>query len=70
MSPSKQALCPQCRQPSSLVVANRFRPFCSERCKMLDLGEWFAERHTIPVAESDADFDGEAPPQKDPRRLS
>jgi endogenous inhibitor of DNA gyrase (YacG/DUF329 family) len=25
-----------------------FRPFCSERCRLMDLGEWFDERHSIP----------------------
>ncbi len=32
--------------------ANRFRPFCSERCQMVDLGSWAAERYRIPDAES------------------
>ncbi len=69
MNSTKTAPCPQCRKPASLDTANRFRPFCSERCKLLDLGEWFAEKHTIPVADSDADPD-EAPPRaQDPERL-
>jgi len=25
-----------------------FRPFCSERCKLIDLGGWLTERHAIP----------------------
>lgn len=69
MSPSKTARCPQCRQPSSLEVSNRFRPFCSERCKLLDLGEWFAEKHSIPVAESDAGIEDDVPRAQDPDRL-
>jgi uncharacterized protein len=28
--------------------ASRWRPFCSERCKLIDLGAWAAEKHTIP----------------------
>jgi hypothetical protein len=28
-------------------------PFCSERCKLLDLGAWASERYTIPVVETD-----------------
>jgi endogenous inhibitor of DNA gyrase (YacG/DUF329 family) len=28
--------------------AQRWRPFCSERCKLIDLGEWFNEDHAIP----------------------
>ncbi len=65
MSAHKTAACPQCRQPSSLEKSNRFRPFCSQRCKLLDLGEWFAEKHTIPVVEADSG-DDELPPPQDP----
>ena len=35
----------------------RWRPFCSERCKLADLGQWFAGRYSIP-----ADSDPEEPP--------
>ena len=27
---------------------SEFRPFCSERCKMIDLGDWISENHRIP----------------------
>ena len=27
---------------------NAFRPFCSERCKLIDLGAWLEEKHAIP----------------------
>jgi endogenous inhibitor of DNA gyrase (YacG/DUF329 family) len=27
---------------------NSWRPFCSERCKLIDLGAWLEERHAIP----------------------
>lgn len=40
--------CPTC---STVVVwsdASPFRPFCSSRCKLIDLGEWASERNTIP----------------------
>ena len=32
--------------------ANKFRPFCSERCKLIDLGAWASESYRIPVQES------------------
>lgn len=38
---------------------NKWRPFCSERCKLIDLGNWAAEKNVIPVTESDDS--GEAP---------
>jgi endogenous inhibitor of DNA gyrase (YacG/DUF329 family) len=30
---------------------SKWRPFCSERCKLIDLGEWAAERYRIPGVE-------------------
>jgi len=30
---------------------NPFRPFCSERCKLIDLGAWLEEKHAIPGEE-------------------
>ncbi|HSQ05470.1 MAG TPA: DNA gyrase inhibitor YacG [Burkholderiales bacterium] len=43
--------CPQCGKPVVWEPANRFRPFCSERCKMIDLGAWASESYRIPVSE-------------------
>ena len=40
--------CPGCRRPFRATTANPWRPFCSERCQLIDLGEWFAARHAIP----------------------
>jgi uncharacterized protein len=31
--------------------AARWRPFCSERCRLIDLGAWIAEKHAIPGEE-------------------
>ena len=67
---SRTAPCPQCRQAASLDASNRFRPFCSERCKLLDLGEWFAGRYAIPTAEDDATSGDDTPRgPDDPQRL-
>ena len=41
--------CPQCKKQSEYSVNNAFRPFCSERCKMIDLGDWANENYKIPV---------------------
>ena len=40
---------PQCRRPVPLDHRNRFRPFCSERCKLVDLGRWANEGYRIPA---------------------
>lgn len=42
---------------------SRYRPFCSERCKLIDLGEWANERYRVPVAEDDRDPGREDAPQ-------
>ncbi|MAL80627.1 MAG: DNA gyrase inhibitor YacG [Sneathiella sp.] len=36
--------CPQCGKPAVL----KYRPFCSARCKQVDLGKWFNEAYVIP----------------------
>lgn len=40
--------CPICGKPSRWAEDNPWRPFCSERCKLIDLGEWVAEEKRIP----------------------
>ncbi|QIZ78544.1 DNA gyrase inhibitor YacG [Ferrimonas lipolytica] len=40
--------CPTCSTPVEWTEQATFRPFCSERCKLIDLGEWAEERHAIP----------------------
>ena len=43
---------------------NKWRPFCSERCKMIDLGKWAAEDYRVPDTEKPAD--DEDPSSKPP----
>lgn len=43
--------CPQCGKITIWNSANRYRPFCSERCKMIDLGQWATESYRIPESE-------------------
>ncbi len=37
-------------------------PFCSERCRQIDLGRWLDERYTIPLPDMDDERDADAPP--------
>lgn len=39
--------CPQCKKPMVYDVNNKFRPFCSQRCKLIDLGLWAADEIKI-----------------------
>lgn len=38
--------CPHCRTLTSWHD-NPWRPFCSERCRLIDLGDWLTETHKI-----------------------
>jgi len=40
--------CPKCGKETE-YRGNEFRPFCSERCKMLDFGAWADEEYTLPA---------------------
>jgi endogenous inhibitor of DNA gyrase (YacG/DUF329 family) len=43
--------CPRCGAPVAWTPESKWRPFCSERCKLVDLGEWAAERYRVPAVE-------------------
>lgn len=45
--------CPQCGKTSLWSPENFWRPFCSERCKQIDLGCWASESYKIPAQVSD-----------------
>ena len=52
--PLKIVVCPTCGGDSVYAPTNTFRPFCSERCKNIDLGAWANEDFRMPT---------EAPPE-------
>jgi len=43
------------------VPLNTWRPFCSERCKLIDLGAWATERYRVPVTEEKDELDTRDP---------
>ncbi|MGE4241970.1 DNA gyrase inhibitor YacG [Ramlibacter sp.] len=45
---SRIVRCPACRGDSVYGPDNPYRPFCSERCKSIDFGDWASERFTVP----------------------
>lgn len=49
--------CPTCKKVLRWTVENEFRPFCSERCQLIDFGAWVDEKHTIPGEQSFDDRD-------------
>jgi uncharacterized protein len=53
-----EVTCPNCGKAVPWSPQSTFRPFCSERCRLIDLGAWFSEEHAIP---GDAAEDPEDP---------
>lgn len=45
---TKLVSCPNCKKLAAYDTNNPYRPFCSERCKMIDLGDWANENYRIP----------------------
>ena len=68
MTSSSRVACPTCKR--SIVWSEEFpwRPFCSERCKLVDLGAWLTEAHAIPgepIDELAGDPNRPPPPESD-----
>ena len=51
--------CPTCGKGAKWTPRNPFRPFCSERCKLIDLGAWASGGRTIPGAEAEGPMGSE-----------
>lgn len=49
--------CPHCGKPVPWNEVSKWRPFCSDRCRLIDLGDWLSEKHAIPVDEKLPDQD-------------
>jgi endogenous inhibitor of DNA gyrase (YacG/DUF329 family) len=45
--PPRQVRCPQCGDSAPWSPENPWRPFCSERCKQIDLGAWANDSYSI-----------------------
>jgi len=45
---SRSVKCPNCGKKVAWTEQQRFKPFCSERCKLIDFGEWADEKKNIP----------------------
>jgi hypothetical protein len=58
--------CPTCKRLIEWSETAPWRPFCSERCKLVDLGAWFSEQHAIagePVGNAEEPATPPAPPR-------
>ncbi|MEB2320614.1 MAG: DNA gyrase inhibitor YacG [Pseudomonadota bacterium] len=59
--------CPICRRPTLYGPENEWRPFCSQRCKLIDLGAWASDAYRIeasgPADDEDEGVGGEVRPE-------
>lgn len=63
-TPKKRSVaCPNCKQLTEFSPENPYRPFCSERCKLTDLGLWASEQYAIPADEKSDNLDDNLPTQ-------
>ena len=43
-----EVVCPTCKKKFS-YYSSEYRPFCSEKCRLIDLGQWLNESYSVPV---------------------
>ncbi len=71
--PVQRVKCPTCQREIDWAQSP-FRPFCSERCRLIDLGAWLTEKHAIPGEAAPDELgqgnpgvqDSDTPPQRRP----
>jgi endogenous inhibitor of DNA gyrase (YacG/DUF329 family) len=57
--------CPICDKPVERRPANRFFPFCSERCRLIDLGKWLGEEYRVPGRPEENEDETPTGPRRD-----
>ncbi|MCL4797833.1 MAG: DNA gyrase inhibitor YacG [Bryobacteraceae bacterium] len=58
----KTVPCPTCKKPVPLGA--EFFPFCSDRCRLIDLGRWADEQYRIPAASGQGQLPDEEPDEE------
>lgn len=53
MTNKKQINCPTCGKANTWTTDNTYKPFCSDRCKLIDLGDWADEKFKVPGSPAD-----------------
>lgn len=65
----KRVACPTCGGESVYAPSNRWRPFCSERCRNIDLGAWASEQFRVPTQATPDDHEFGDPKRADSREI-
>ncbi len=58
-NPPRIVTCPTCQRRVKWTLSNPDRPFCSERCRDVDLSRWLRGDYAIPGGQAEADEDGQ-----------
>jgi endogenous inhibitor of DNA gyrase (YacG/DUF329 family) len=58
--------CPICGRPAAPRSENTAAPFCTARCKQIDLGKWLSEEYRVPVEDAPGAMDDAAGPASHP----
>lgn len=56
--------CPTCGTKVEWLEKNKFRPFCCDRCKQIDLGAWAEEKYVIPAVTPPKELEDESFPSR------
>ncbi len=70
MATERTVACPTCRHAAVYSEANRWRPFCSARCRGVDLGAWASEQFRVPAEAPPEDGGQAGTPDANPPRLN
>jgi hypothetical protein len=63
---SQRMQCPTCRREIEWSEQFPFRPFCSDRCRLIDLGAWLSEQHVVAgESQESAESRDHRPPETD-----
>jgi len=60
----RSVACPRCGKQVAWEPKNPWRPFCSERCKLFDLGAWATEEYRVPVQEEKNEPETDQKPER------
>lgn len=61
MTAERKVACPACGREVVWNAQSRYRPFCSERCRQIDLGAWANDEYRVPVSTPQDDFNPDLP---------
>ncbi len=66
VSSQRKVKCPRCGGISIYSAENPSRPFCSERCQLLDLGAWASEEYRVPTSQNQDYLDSQDEKSQEP----